>query len=234
MKQVQLFLATALIIGSVSVSAQSKPNTSVNRKVEYSNNNGKQTLTIVTRENGKEKKEVYTGDEANAKMQELNDGKNSNNFQVWTEDEASGSPNGSVHVSHDDGEVSVIHKDGKMIIKKIDENGKEEIEEIEMGQMLNDIAKDFNFTMDSTHFSFDSKNFDSKEFQKQMEKLEKHLEDPAQNSTSNSRYTNRSGTTVVRETEETLTPAELKKKYGVEGAEGETVIIKKVIRVRKK
>ncbi len=246
MKLLTIFPATALLLlAGGQLQAQSKVKIKKeDQQMEYRNDNGKRSLTIITQENGKPKRVTYTGDEADAKLEELNASheKHSGGMKIFIDDDKDGNfsmGNGSIHVTDEDGDVNVTHADGKIIIKKLDKNGKEDVEEIDLGESISKAMEEMNFKMDSTSFSFDFKDFDSEKFEKQMEKFGSDMEEAMKNRKVyiSKDFDFNHGTknqTIVKEDQETLTPEEIRAKYGVEvtGDGNEQVVIKKVIKVK--
>ncbi len=242
MKRTNLFIVCMLALVSAGTATAQSTKKNIDKKVEFKNDNGKQTLTIITSEDGKEKKEVYTGAEAERKMEELNSKGSDAHFKVWIEDEKNGGDDANVHLFNSDGQMSVIHKDGKVIIKKIDKDGKEEIEEIDLDQSVEKAMEDLHFNMDSGAFTFDlNQAFDAKKFEEQMERFSKDMELNMKAFSDKSyiikEFDPNGGNdtkVILKEDTETLSPEEIKAKYGVEvDGDNSTVVIKKIITVKK-
>lgn len=252
MKIFNVLIASVVLLsvaGNVSAQSKKKIIKTEDQKVEYKNENGNKTLTIITNENGKEKTEVYTGEEASRKMDEMNAGKHDAHFKVWADEdgESMGSGNSHVRVFTDDGDVSVINKDGKVIIKKLDKDGKEEIQELDINDMIDKSMGNLQFKMDSNSFSFNFKDMDQFEkdmeiFGKDMERFGKDMEEHMKILSDKDVIIHKfdfngddaKSKVIIKQDEESLTPAEIKEKYGVDvNADGDEVVIKKVIKVKK-
>lgn len=265
MKIMSLMLVAGMTLGvCTGISAQDSKSKKEKKHVEYRNENGKRTLTVITNENGKEKKEVYTGEEADRRMEEISTAKN---FTIIAGDDdvRINSDDNGVHVFSGEGDnVSVISKDGKMIIKHLDQNGKEEMEEIDIQEHIDKAMSEMHVRLKDLDslgvYSFNFDNMDMAKFEVDMEKFEKEMELHEKSMEQHEQemakaemewkkteskgvhgrpkfrtytYSSSKPAMVIKE-EESLTPAEIKEKYGVDvKGDEDKVVVKKVITVKK-
>ena len=257
MKKYGILLALAIAFSAGNVSAQSKKEDSkITKQVEVNVENGETTLVITTTENGKTTVEEYTGDEAKAKMKELESEKGAKTkvFAFSTEDETEDENGHKVivrsHSSTDDKgnnqDVTVTHKGNVMtIVTK--EDGKETVKEIQLPDMkaaLEAAEVDWKEVHESVKKAMEEAGVDLKELHKELkEELEDIDFDFSFDGEDGNVFMFKSGDHMnwhsddhkVVINEEELTPEEIQSKYGIaiDEDDEDVVIVKHIIKVKR-
>ncbi len=109
----RILFTVAVLISAVSC-AQDKTVNEIKKEIRVENENGQKTVEITTTENGKVTKEVYTGEDADKKLAELENG-------------------GMVEVEEETKEVRMEEIDGQKRLTVITKKNGQEDEEVYVG-----------------------------------------------------------------------------------------------------
>ncbi len=259
MKKFGILVACVLGLSlSTQVMAQNSSAKKAEKKVEVNIENGETTVVITTTDGkGEVKEEIYTGDEAKAKLKELESEKGNKTkvFAFSTEDEEQDANGNKVvirtHVSNDDNEegesvdVQVKHEGNKVIIVKT-EDGKETVKEINLPDvktLMEDVDVDWKELHKDIKKSMEEAGIDLKELHKELSDELKNLkfdisiddEDGNVFFFKNGEHSWHGSGEKVIINEEELTPEEIQEKYGVaiDEADEDVVIVKHIIKVKR-
>ncbi len=226
MKALKILFTVCLLalFGQQGLAQKSKSsNKTEEQKIEYRNENGVKKLTITTDTNGKIKKEVYEGEEAEQKLNSL-EKKHDPARKVVTKEKVE---KGGDHFS-----MSMSSDKGKMTLKKVDKHGNVNVEEIDISESITDLKNQLReLFSDSSQFHFEMDAMDSDLNDKHKEFVFKTKGTPRE---LVNREKNKN--TIVIRQEETLTPDEINTKYGVDvsklDGKDTQILIKKMIKVK--